>query len=250
MGRFPLRLKKNPIIEAIVEFRFTPTQHAPLSDLLPGMLFSQLRDTYPKTEKLSISELPQEIRRTDPNLAYKPIHRLIGNQLSIAIGDRVLGFSCQRPYLGSSTFQPHVIKALKVALDTGLIDKIDRLAVKYINLIPSSNKALGLNALKASVILGTYNLAEHGCSIRTEIISDGIINIIQIVNKATVKFKDNNQATTGTIVDIDSILDNPGTTDIDKLPALIDKARQQEKQVFFSLLTDETLSSFEPVWQE
>jgi len=250
MVRFPVRLQNDPIIEAIVEFRFTPKQRAPISDLLPGMLFSQLRETYPRLENLPISELPQEIRRADPNLAYKPIHRLSGGQFSIAIGDRVLGFGCQRPYVGWSKFQPHVIKGLQVALDTGLVDKIERLAIKYINLIPSSNKASGLNTLRASVKLGSYDLAEHGCTIRTEIKSAGLVNIIQIVSKATVTFKDNNKAQTGTIVDIDSILENPDTTDIDKLPALIDKARQQEKQVFFSLLTDETLSSFEPIWEE
>ncbi len=246
MEKQPIRLNKDPIIESIMEIRFTAQVGLHASDLLPGMLFSSLRADYPKLENLPVSQIPAELRKRDPNLLFKPTRKLSGKQFSISIGDNVLSISCQRPYVGWDEFQPKIIGAIELIKNTSLIQRVDRVSVKYVNLIPE----VDLGALKASVRIGEYDLINHGCTIRTDIVENGIINIIQIITNATAEIVDKKEIISGLLLDIDCIYDCKDEDFWNRYKDIIENVRKQEKKIFFSMLESETLNGLEPVWDE
>lgn len=250
MADLPSRLRNDPIIEAIVELRFTPVSNAPIADLLPGLLFSNFRDRYPKLESTSISQVPPEIRKTDRNLAHRPLKRLVGEQFSIAVGDRVVSMNCQRPYVGWKEFQPRVLEVLHFLRETGLIESIQRLSVKYVNLIPEVEVGNSLSGLKLSVHLGSYDLSVNGCTLQTNIVEDGILNIVQVVSGAEASFPEGKETIFGTILDIDSIYEHKWDDFWAEFENDLEVVRAKEKDIFFSLISDGALERFDPVWGE
>ena len=59
--KIPRRLRKDPILEAIVEIRFEASQDN-VASILPGLLFSKLRDASPHLETLiPIGALPTDL---------------------------------------------------------------------------------------------------------------------------------------------------------------------------------------------
>ena len=250
MDKLPVRLNKDPIIESIVEIRFARHPAFHVSDLLPGMLFTKLRESYPQLENLPVSHIPAEIRKTDLNLLFKPTRQLTGKKFSISIGDNVLSVSCTRPYVGWSEFKPKIFEVLELVRETGIVQRVGRVSVKYINLIPAQMGGKNLASLKASVQLGNFNLVDHGCTIRTDILENKINSIIQIISDATVELVTTKEKISGLLLDIDSIYDCKNINFWDNYRRLIEDVRKQEKEIFFGLLTPETLNTLEPIWEE
>lgn len=250
MDKLPVRLNKDPIIESIVEIRFARHPAVQVSDLLPGMLFTNLRKSYPRLENLPVSQIPAEIRKADLNLLFKPTRQLSGNRFSISIGDNVLSVSCTRPYVGWSKFQPKIFEVLELVKETGLVQRVGRVSVKYINIIPAQIGGKNLASLKASVQMGDYNLVDHGCTIRTDILENGINSIVQIISDATAELVTAKEKISGLLLDIDSIYDCKNINFWDTYKSIIEDVRKQEKKIFFGLLTAETLNTLEPIWQE
>ena len=75
LTKLPLKLGKEPLIEALFEMRFKAT--APVSNILPGLLFTKFKGEK-KIEKLPAAQLPEELRKVDPSLHYAPLLRFIG----------------------------------------------------------------------------------------------------------------------------------------------------------------------------
>lgn len=70
-NRIPVKLKKEPLIEAIWEIRFACV-NSPVADLLPGMLFKSFPGKYGMAVKPPIAGIPAQIVKHDPNLRYVP----------------------------------------------------------------------------------------------------------------------------------------------------------------------------------
>ena len=83
MQILPKKLKKEPLIDAVFEVRFTSA--FPAGGVLPGLLFGNL-DGDKKIEQLPLLQLPQVIRDADPNLRFAPLSRLDwGNFISTLV---------------------------------------------------------------------------------------------------------------------------------------------------------------------
>ena len=79
VDKIPVRLKKEPLIEAIWEIRFSPAKPL-VADLLPGILFESSPKKFDNVVKLSFPNLPDFAMEHDPNLRYIPRIRLEGGQ--------------------------------------------------------------------------------------------------------------------------------------------------------------------------
>jgi len=251
MEKLPLRLENDPILEALVEFRFSANASPTLSELLPGILFTEYSEALPNLEKHPNAKIPAEIRVSDPQFFYKPLYRLTDGHLSISIGDRVVSYNCSEPYIGWDEFRPKVLELINFVRNTKLIEDIERFSLKYINIIPivEGDSKSSLSSLKASVQLGDYDLVEFGCNIRTEIEDNGFINIVNVISDANVEFPGEKEKLRGTILDIDTIYRHRSGDFWADLEKHLDEARVTEKRIFFSLLSNQTLDSFQPIWE-
>lgn len=245
--RMPIKLNKDPILEAIFELRFDSNVDQ-IAELLPGILFTSLKDKFPKIEPLPTARIPVEIRKTDPNLLFKPTSRLLGKLYSIAIGEKVVSLNCQRPYQGWDDFKGEITILLDLLKKTNMVDLIRRFSVKYINIISVNEGTFGLEKLDLDIRLGDINLISNPTSIRTEFFVDSFMNIVSIVPRANAKIHNTSEHLQGIILDIDTIFAKESGISWDEILNLLDHAHNTEKDIFYGVLKKDTIESYGPVW--
>ena len=247
-NRIPVRLKKEPLIEAVWEIRFTSAKPS-VADLLPGLVFKALPDKYPNIVRLPSADIPAPIVERDPKLRYVPKIRLEGGNQAVQIGEHVVSLSCRRPYSGWKTFSEDIRTVIKIVRDTGLIDRLERFSLKYIDLI-ELDQPPSLSCLNLELKMGGYEIDTRPVQLRTEIKEGNLIHIIQIVSPAEASIPGESGRVSGVLLDIDSIRpmkENEFWPDID---SHLDDVHLSSKKMFFALLTPETIDNLEPEYEE
>jgi len=108
--QLPSKLNKPPIIEALFEMRFQ--SDVPTSNILSGIFFTKLGK--PVVDRLLQPGivLPQ-MREHNPMLSYAPLLRIITENFSLYIGDKVFLVSCSLPYPGWTSFKNIILESVK-----------------------------------------------------------------------------------------------------------------------------------------
>jgi uncharacterized protein (TIGR04255 family) len=246
-NRIPVRLKKEPLLEAIWEIRFSGGK-SPVADLLPGMLFKSFPGKYGTAAKLPIADIPAPVIEHDPNLRYVPKIRLAGVNQAVQIGDRVVSLSCRRPYSGWARFSADIREVAKAVQETGLVDRLERFSLKYIDLI-ELEKPVGLALLNLDIKMGGYELAAKPVQLRTEIKENDLTHIIQIISPAEVELPGTEGRLKGVLVDIDSIKPMRDDESWDALQQRLDDVHVACKRMFFSILKPETIEALDPEYE-
>jgi uncharacterized protein (TIGR04255 family) len=239
--RLPVRLERPPLVEAIFELRFE-TNAPSGGDLLPGLLFSQLRDVYPEFAPLPLSSVPREIRERDGNLRFKPAHRLAGKSSVVQVGDHSITVSKSPPYVGWADFSAEIRRVLEALRGVRLVTTTPRCSFRCINVLPAPLGAQ-LQLLNGSFELGGLRAPEAGFQFRTEFKGDGLVTIVQLATNATTP-----TVQVGLVVDVD-VVHELGSADFwASRDLLLDLLHGRAKKMFFSLLTDSTISLLGPTW--
>jgi len=247
-NKIPVRLKKEPLLEAIWEIRFSGAKSS-VADLLPGMLFKSFADKYGTAVKLPIADIPAPVVEHDLKLPYAPKIRLEEGNQAIQIGDRVVSLSCRRPYSGWDQFSNDIREFAKSVQETGLVKRLERFSLKYIDLI-ELERPVGLAHLNLELKMGEYELAAKPVELRTEIEENDLVHIIQIISPAEVDLLGVEGRLKGVLVDIDSIKRMTDDESWDVLYRRLDDVHESCKKVFFSILKPETVNSLEPEYEE
>ena len=248
--RIPIRLNKEPLLEAVWEIRFASDGSAPVGEMLPGILYRELTEYHPlKVVRLPIADIPRPIAQHDEGLRYLPTVRLEGPEgdpFIIQVGERVVTLNCRRPYAGWAAFSERVRRLAQSLQTTGLIHHPERFSLKYIDLIELDPQP-SLASLKASLELADHNLANKPVQLRTEIHQPPFIHILHVASPVSVMIagKEPHQ---GTLVDIDTI-HVAGGEFWETLEERLVQAHDQSKQLFFDLLTEEAIERLEPVYE-
>jgi uncharacterized protein (TIGR04255 family) len=245
----PKKLKKEPLVDAVFEIRFSSSIAA--SNVLPGFFFAKLKPKEWKVDSLPVAQIPSQIRNQDPNLRYQPLTRINWDNFLILVGDTVLGVAVKMPYLGWSKFRERIIKVFELLRDTEIIQTIERYSLKYVDVVEADSLDEQIQRVNLNIKVGNHILREETFSVRLEIPSDNLLNIIKIAAPATYTNKDG-QIKNGILVDIDSIC-NFHTSDLSKLisdlPTRLDAIHDGNKKIFFDCLKPETIQYLEPIYE-
>lgn len=248
MQKLPVRLKKDPILEAIFEVRFRGTVPA-VAEVLQGALYPSLKDRFPNVQRTAIGNLalPSELLEGDSSLRYQPRLILRGDQLSVFIGDHAVALMCPRPYVGWKSFLPLILELLGYVKGTGVVGEPERFSLKYINLLEGPSPAAQYSLVHYDAVLGQrYRLNNLLTYTRTEFEQDGLTNIVELgANSVARSLK--GESFKGLVVTVDTICKEPKDFWTNPGPH-IDKVHNVEKDVFFHVLTEETINKMEPVW--
>ncbi len=90
--KIPARLKKEPLLEAIWEIRFSGAKSS-VADLLPGMLFKSFPGKYENIVRLPVADIPAPIVDRDRNLRFAPKIRLENGNQAVQVGERMAFFA-------------------------------------------------------------------------------------------------------------------------------------------------------------
>ena len=243
-NKIPVRLKKEPLLEAVWEIRFSGTKSS-LADLLPGMLFKAFPGKYGNIVRLPAADIPAPIVEHDKNLRYAPKIRLENGNQAVQIGEHVVSLSCRRPYSGWGRFSDDIRDLVKAVQDTGLIEKLERFSLKYIDLI-MLEQPFGLGCLNLSLKLGTHEISTKPVQLRTEIKESDLMHIVQIVSPAEVSLPGVQGRLKGVLLDIDTIKHLDEKESWENLDGRLDDVHMACKKMFFSLMKPETVEKLEP----
>ncbi len=247
-NKIPIRLRKEPLIEALWEIRFTSTKPS-VVDLLPGIMYPALKDKYPNTVRLFTADIPAPIVENDPKLRYAPKIRFEGGNQAVQIGEHVVSLSCRRPYSGWETFSKDIRTVIAIICDTGLIDRLERFSLKYIDLI-EVDQPPSLSCLNLELKMGGYEIDTRPVQLLSEIKEGDLIHIIQIVSPAEASIPGKPDRFKGVLLDIDSIRPLKGNESWPDIENHLDGVHLSSKKMFFGLLTPETIAKLEPEYEE
>jgi uncharacterized protein (TIGR04255 family) len=155
-SKLPIKLKKEPLIDAIFAIQFSSSSSA--STVLPGLLFSKLDEKGKKIERLPIADFPVQIRNDNPILRLQPLVKLdLGNFL-VLIGDNNLSVATVMPYCGWAAFKEKIIQIFGLLGDMKIIDTIDRYSMKYVSVVGGTSIADQINKINMAIKLGSHQL--------------------------------------------------------------------------------------------
>ena len=233
----------SPLRQAIFELRFVPTI-ATAGDLLPGILYSALKNDYSEVLPLPMASVPRTIRNLNPVLKYQTSHRLSSGPHSVDIGDcSVLLQTTEYP--GWDNFK-HRIESLIDALNqTGFVKQIERFSFKYTNLIEASKSEKQLALLNMQIELTGKAPNEIGFLLRSEHTEEKFTTILQIAPNTSVKIPPANIEISGLMIDVDTIR-NVGNELWTNHASILDEGHLVAKQNFISLLTESTIQRLKP----
>jgi uncharacterized protein (TIGR04255 family) len=243
--KLPQKLNKEPLLEALLEVRFTCA--FPASTVLPGLLFSQLEGGK-VIEQLATAQIPTAIRDADPNLQFAPVSRLIWKHFHINIGDRSISIGCQSPnYPGWSEFEKSIKEVINILIATNIIQSVQRYSIKYVNLIPSDSLEEQVSLINFDMTIANHKVTKEAFQLRLEMHEEKLINVISVMSSAEVLLPDRS-IKKGVIVDIDTIA-IVNNEPLDKVFENLENTREVNKIKFFDCLTQETIDLLEPVYE-
>lgn len=245
MPRIPKRLKKDAIIEAVLELRFD------FGEMVPEVIIGRLVDRPEwkgfKRNRLPISDFPEQFRLADANLRVQPLIELVAPDAtrSVKIGTNVLSFHNTKKYIGWDT-------GLKDELGSTidfLANKIDglkvrRIGLRYINaLTPSQHFISSPEDLNINVSLNGEPL-NRPFNLNYIDIHQGLIATTRIATKELVMgpFAEDFSV----YIDIDVYTpDEFVSSTADEVKRVVEEAHTRQLEVFFSLIPETIIDRLE-----
>jgi uncharacterized protein (TIGR04255 family) len=252
MTKIPIRLKKDPIVDCVIEMRFESKSDS-VADVLPGLLYSSFKELYPETQQTPEAQLPRVVRAQDKNLKARPVVIFKGKDGLIGIGDTGVQLTFGRPYPGWDTVEPRAQSVLGEVLNTDLLSTVERLSIRYNNIVTVKDDDSDLSPLELQFQLGRgLDRRGPGTAIRAEFTGDSTVTIVQIQGGANARITRPDQSPEeirGVLLAVDTIFFG-NLTDTNELKDRLKLIHDVEKNVFFNVITEDTTRQLEPVWEE
>lgn len=237
--KLPLSIEPCPIIDALVEIRFIAKVDP---NAVFGLIYGALMQQYPgRIYNLPIMQLPEAVRVSDPSFRFKPLYRLITNDVTIQIGPDVLSISSSLPYIGWEQFKSHVINIINLINAKGnIIERVIRLGHRYINFFDMDMLP---NITMSFKMTEGYDIQQ--LQITTSVKDSTFDNTIQFSNSSIMNLNQPNEKR-GSIIDIDTYKNYPDNYFLGNIANEMEEAHKSEKTLFFSLLEDRFIETLNP----
>jgi len=247
MIAIPKRLKKEPLIEAIWQVQFEPAADQPIGDILPGILFTELRKVHPnlQLQRLPSADIPAQMAQIDPNLRHMAKYRMEepSSPFMFQVGDRIITLNCRRPYAGWAAFKGKILALVGIIEASRLVPAPLRHSLRYIDLL-TLEPAPDLSSLQLSLKLGSFDILARPLQTRVELLDGTCTHVVQVATPAQVGFPEGMKE--GSIVDLETF-PTESPKDWDAIAMQIDHLHERSKALFFeNILTKKAVEQMEP----
>jgi uncharacterized protein (TIGR04255 family) len=241
-NNFPKSLEKDLVVEAIFEIRF---QSNFPEEALAGLLYNHYReDVSNGLEKLPHLQVPELIRKQDPNLQFMPLYRISMGNLIIQIGSNNVSLinTGSGNYLGWSKFFEKIKNFVSVVFEITAISEATRCSLRYIDFFERNATEVCNISLNNSIKYDRKQIYN------TEIYRNGNFHVkTTMATEVIIENSIDIKKLKGSIIDTDVSLEMnlPET----ELPANINSMHDIAKEVFFSLLKPEFITGLGPKYE-
>lgn len=240
LDKLPVRISPCPILEAVLEIRFVTGEDWAL---LPGLLYTHIKERYPKSEKLPIAEMPEEFFRHDPGFMYAPRMRFIGTGFVIQFGPRVISLLTKGNYPGWTRVGEELAWLLGRLKGAGFIHEGERLGMRYIDFFEDdifSRLVLNIHSDGQAVAGVEMNFAT--------VFRRGDLSARLLLNNGAFVTR-GNQVISGSILDLDVWLEASDFDVFGDAAERFEDAHRCNKEIFFGLLKTDFLDSLAPEYE-
>jgi len=231
----PKILYKCPIVQAIAEMRFDSTINP---DNLLSIIYPHLINDFPVLKSLEIPQIFGDDEDNKYHREYHPLYQLENDNFFLRIGPKLISFVVLGEYIGWEKYFNLVSKYFKVLADLKLFENFTRVGVRYLNYfkdniftnsmidLSKNNKSLSNN----KIMIKMNDVAETTVNNQPK----KIISKMEIYNKTEIII--NKETLFGSMIDIDTSVKSD--LQLNDVLSTLNKCHNEEKNVFFSLLTD------------
>lgn len=237
MNEVPKKLKKDAILEAILELRFE-TDDESMAELTYGALARLPEWKAFRIARLPTADIPAQMRQVDPNVRYLPAFELTSpdGRIVVRIGRNMFLYSCRSVYPGWQALKPSLMRVVAHLFATIPNVKVTRIGMRYVNALRSDAHGVsGVQDLSVkSEVAGTPITNSINLNFRTTPTSG-----IEIMSRiATVDLAEGAPPENTTVlVDIDvSTPAQFSTADQQVVERWVVDAHEEEKKNFFKIL--------------
>ena len=212
--------------------------------MLPGLLFSAFKPWFSGATNTGLGMVPSDLLTRHPELAYAAHTQLKGPGRTLQMGPQVVLLNVTA-YSNWNEFREDCYQVATAIQKTGLLGSPERFSLKYVNLIEHRADE-PLSAVRVRVDTPGFNLSGNGFRLRFETTVGPTLNIVECASGAT------STATplrSGLMFAIDTIRTSDLGRFWDRLPDLLDESHSVLESVFFGLVSDSSLATFEPIWE-
>lgn len=241
LDRLPIRISPCPILEAVLEIRFVTAADW---TLLPGLLYTQIKDRYPKSEKLPIAEMPEEFLRSIPNLVHAPRMRFHGEGFFVQLGPRVVSLLSHGEYPGWQATKKELSWLLERLELAGFVHEGERLGLRYIDFFQDEDI---FSQLVLDVRSGGESVSGVEMNFAT-VFRRGDFTSRLVLNNGAMMTR-GNEMVSGSILDLDVWLEASEFDVFDNAAQRFEEAHRCNKEIFFGLLRTDFLDSLAPQYE-
>lgn len=249
-----LRLEEQPIADAACEIRFssgTPVE------AFSGLLFNQYRELRGgpplALKSLETLEIPELVRSANPAFRYIPVYGADAEDVLIKFGQHSLLIGSNIPYIGWDKFKSEIQFYIRSFYHTNIIERVERLGIRYINFLPGIDTANELNYLVSDNITtdhatdGSFQFDPQTTGFSALFHSDQYVVRLGIEPDAR-KISDEGLEIIGALVDIDAFFTTSPDSEVrfDNIVQHLEELHARVKATFFAILKDSYLSKLSP----
>lgn len=236
----PKKITPCPIVEAIIELRFEPDVP---DEAVFGLIHRKIKDEYTHLQKLPILDLPEYVKKNQPNLKFKPYYKFSNETYDINLGPRVISLIKKEPYEGWQAFSESAKSILNKMNQLEIIKKIERLGLRYINFFDGNI----YDKVNLALTLGNESFIKEDTYIKNVFGKSGHKIILQLGNNANLN--KNNEVRKGSLLDVDVHLESLSNEFLMDSDDILNSIHKNEKEIFFKLLEDNFIKELNPQYQ-
>jgi uncharacterized protein (TIGR04255 family) len=241
--RIPSKLAPDFIVSSVVELRFTPMTS---DTTIFASLFASLKDTYPVFKPPAYQG--PVTNQMFAQIVLQPDGYLSNDFYVVGIGQNVLSLSMNagKSYSGWAAFSGELRSVFeKIFSKTKLIFKFDRLGLRYINFFAGTER-LDRNIDFNIQFANRKDYTAKQTAYRT-LLEKGETSINLFISDGS---QINNQGPIGTAIDIDVFsMTTFESGDVTKIMDRINILHDEEKALFFGLVSESFLASHNPEYK-
>ncbi|QZT38689.1 TIGR04255 family protein [Halosquirtibacter xylanolyticus] len=234
-----LPIEKCPIVQVFIDIRFELIDNKTANEVV-GKLMPVISSTYNQFEALPINNIPENVRRKDPNLQYKPLFKLFNNNSSVQIGSDIIILDIIGSYKGWDDLKSRFDLIYKEI--TPMIKTNTRIGMRYVNLIEHRSVEYNIfDDLSLQISTKDFEIDLSNSFYRNTFLYEGFNCNLSLANK--VNFESKNLSKNGSLIDIDIF--NQSDIEPSKVSTLLNQMHEVEKKLFYKLITDDLFARFQ-----